>query len=391
MAVSPLPQDLRPTRANVNLAALRQNCRAVVQRARPTGCSVLVAVKADAYGHGLLPVAKVLADEGIDWLGVAIAEEGLRLRAAGLKTPILILGGAIEGSEAAAVEGGLTPVLYRMRSAERLATLAKDRGQSVRVHLKVDTGMNRLGVPVPELAAFLDRLEQLGGLEIDGVMTHLAEAEARERGMTAQQLEAFAASLTMIRARGHKPRWIHAANSAALLTGQRLEGEEGASLVRPGLMLYGCTPGPGLEAGWNLEPVMSFETEISFLKSVPSGARLSYGATWEAARPSRIATLPVGYGDGYARALGNRADVLVRGQRAPVVGRVCMDLCLVDVTDVPEVAEGDPVVLLGRQGDAQIKAEELAAHLDTIPYEILCSISPRVPRTYTDRPRSELR
>jgi alanine racemase len=343
-----------------------------------------VAVKADAYGHGLLPVARVLSEEGVDWLGVAIVEEGIRLREVGIETPILVLGGVIEGSEAAALDARLTPVLYRAGSAERFAALARTRGREVAVQLKVDTGMNRLGVPTRDLASFLDRVEALEGLRIDGVMTHLAEAEAGPSGMTSAQLDSFAAALELVSSRGHRPRWVHAANSAAVLIGQGLSGQGTANLVRPGIMLYGCTPRSGLEESWDLEPVMAFETAISFLKEVPVGARLSYGATWEARRVSRIATLPVGYGDGYARALGNRAEVLIRGQRAPVVGRVCMDLCLVDVTDIEGVDEGDLVTLLGRQGAAQVTAEELAGHLETIPYEILCSISPRVPRIYSD-------
>ena len=376
--------DLRPTRARVSLSALRHNCRQVLARTRPAKTSLLVAVKADAYGHGLLPVAGALSEEGVDWLGVAIVEEGIRLREAGIETPILVLGGAIEGSEAAALDARLTPVLYRAGSAERFAALARTRGREVAVQLKVDTGMNRLGVPARDLASFLDRVEALEGLRIDGVMTHLAEAEAGPSGMTSVQLDSFAAALKLVSSRGHRPRWVHAANSAAVLIGQGLSGQGTANLVRPGIMLYGCTPRSGLEESWDLEPVMAFETAISFLKEVPVGARLSYGATWEARRVSRIATLPVGYGDGYARALGNRAEVLIRGQRAPVVGRVCMDLCLVDVTDIEGVDEGDLVTLLGRQGAAQITAEELAGHLETIPYEILCSISPRVPRIYSD-------
>jgi alanine racemase len=368
----------------VNLAALRHNFRLVVERTRSEGVSVLAAVKADAYGHGLLEVSSVLAEEGVDWLGVAMVDEGLRLRAGGLQTPILVLGGTDDGTEEAAVEASLTPVLYRLASAQRLAALAAAHGGPVSVHLKVDTGMNRLGIPLGDLAAFLDQLDALGGLRVDGVLTHLAEAEMGDRGMTADQLQDFAGALATIRERGHNPRWVHAANSAALLTGQRLVGDCAASLIRPGIMLYGCSPAQGLAQGWDLQPVLSFETAVAFLKDVPTGALLSYGATWKAERPSRIATLPVGYGDGYMRALGNRADVLIRGQRAPVVGRVCMDLCLVDVTDIEGVCEGDSVVLIGRQGEAEITASELADHLGTISYEVLCSLSCRVPRIYSD-------
>lgn len=374
----------RPTLARIDLAALRHNAREVLKRTRSQGLEVLAAVKADAYGHGLVPVAKALAEVGVDWLGVAIVEEGLQLREAGVDLPILVLGGVGDGAEEVALAARLTPVLYRGRSADRLAALARASGQAVSVHIKVDTGMNRLGVPLRDLSAFLDHMEALGCLRIDGVMTHLVEAETGARGMTSAQLERFAAAVSMIRGRGHNPRWVHAANSAALLTGQGGGADLGASLVRPGIMLYGAAPSEGLALDWGLAPVLTFETAVSFLKEVPVGSVLSYGATWRAERPSRIATLPVGYGDGYSRSLGNRADVLIRGQRAPLVGRVCMDLCLVDVTDIEGVCEGDPVVLLGRQGEALITASELALHQGTISYEVLCSIAPRVPRVYCD-------
>lgn len=373
----------RPTLARIDLAALRHNGRTVLERCRRSGLSVLAAVKADAYGHGLVPVSKALVDIGVDWLGVAIVEEGLQLRESGVDLPVLVLGGLSDGSEAVALAARLTPVLYREQSAERLAALGRDRSEPVGVHLKVDTGMNRLGVPLRDLAAFLDRLESLGSLRIEGVMTHLAEAEAGDAGRTASQLANFGEAISMLRGRGHKPRWIHAANSAAVLIGPAEPPSFASSLVRPGIMLYGAAS-EGLAAGWGLRPVLTFETAISFLKDVPRGSKLSYGATWQAERPSRIATLPVGYGDGYSRALSNRADVLVRGQRAPVVGRICMDLCLVDVTDVPGVYEGDSVVLLGRQGACEISAGELSGLQQTIPYEVLCSIAPRVPRVYSE-------
>ncbi|MEE2830447.1 MAG: alanine racemase [Myxococcota bacterium] len=377
----PIPR-FRPTRARVDLEALRHNCRVVLQRVAPSGATVMAAVKADAYGHGLVPVSRILVAEGVAWLGVAIVEEGLRLRRAGIDTPILVLGGILDGAEEVSVEAGLTPVVYRQRSIEALAAIAGARGEVLDVHLKVDTGMNRLGVPLAELDDFLRRIEALGNLRIDGVLTHLAEAERSEGGMTEAQIRAFEGAVSDIRARGHQPRWVHAANSAALLTGRRLDDGPAQTLVRPGILLYGCAPDPALEEAWPLKPVLSFETAVSFLKEVPAGSRLSYGATWEAQRPSRIATLPVGYGDGYVRALGNRAEVLVRGRRAPVVGRVCMDLVLADVTDIPGVEEGDPVVLLGPQGEEEITAAELAGLLETIPYEVICSISPRVPRSY---------
>jgi len=376
----------RPTVARVDLAAIRRNLGTMRARLSGAGVSILAAVKADAYGHGLLPVARALSEEGVDWLGVALTEEGLELRRAAISTPILVLGGFADGSEPRALDAGLTPVLYRSASARALNAIAARRQIPVGVHLKIDTGMNRLGVPMAELPAFLDLLDDLEHVYIDGVMTHLAEAEAADTEFTEGQLAAFARAIGQVRSRGHRPRWLHGANSAGVMTHQGLAEPAGCNLVRPGLALYGIAPDDRLEGVWPLEPALSFESAISFLKRVPAGAKASYGLTWTARRPTKLATLPVGYGDGYLRAFGNRAEVLIRGRRAPVVGRVCMDLCLVDVTDVPRVREGDRAILLGSQSGQRIGAGELARLVDTIPYEIICAISPRVPRVYRDEP-----
>jgi alanine racemase len=375
----------RPTVARVDLGALRHNHREVRRRLASTGCAVLAPVKADAYGHGLVPVARTLADEGVDWFGVALLEEGLELRANGIDCPILVLGGLPDGSEVTAADAGLTPVVYRSPSVRALNAIAARRQMPIGVHLKVDTGMNRLGVPVAELSAFLDLLDGMEHVYIDGLMTHLAVAESEDPTFTVGQLRAFAGAIDAVRARGHHPRWIHAANSAGMMTNRSLPAPHAANLARPGIALFGVPPDAALAGAWDLRPVMSFESAITYLKDIPAGARVSYGLTWGASRPTRLATLPVGYGDGYLRVFGNRGHVLVRGHRAPVVGRVCMDLCMVDVTDVPGVQEGDRAILLGRQGDEEISAVDLAAHADTIPYEILCTISPRVPRLYHGR------
>ena len=382
--MSARPHRFRPTVARIDLGALRHNCQLVRRRLDGSGTAVMAAVKADAYGHGLVPTARVMADEGIDWLGVAIVEEGMALRQAGITLPILVLGGFADGSEPEAIQAGLTPVVFRAASARALNAVAARTGDRIGIHLKVDTGMNRLGVPRGLLGNFLDLLEGLDHLYVDGLMTHLAQAERTDDDFTEYQLDGFAAAQEELLQRGHRPRWIHAANSAAVLLGRGPTTSAAATLVRPGLALYGLSPDPALDEAWPLRPVMSFETGISFLKRVPAGARLSYGLTWTAERPTKIATLPVGYGDGYPRALGNRAEVIVRGVRAPVVGRVCMDLTLVDVTEVPGVQEGDRVVLMGAQGDSEVSAGELAALLGTIPYEVVVGVSPRVPRVERD-------
>jgi len=317
---------------------------------------------------------------------VAIVEEGLALRHGGVQAKILVLGGLADGSEALAVESGITPVVYRSASVRALNAMAARLGRTVPVHLKVDTGMNRLGVPMGHLASFLELLDGLEHITLDGVMTHLAEAEDAHGAFTEAQLTSFADAVKLVRRRGYSPHWLHVANSAAVMSRRAQDhlplDEFGRALVRPGIAVFGHAPDSGLEGAWPLRPVMAFESAISFLKKVPAGSEVSYGRTWRATRETKLATLPVGYGDGYFRCFGNQAHALVRGVRVPVVGRVCMDLTLLDVTDVPRVAEGDRVVLLGSNGDAEITAAELAAIAGTIPYEILCAVSPRVPRVY---------
>lgn len=383
-AVPPTPPQFRPTVARIDLSAIRHNCRVVRQHLPAADSRVLVAVKADAYGHGLLEVSRVLEEEGADWLGVALVEEGLALREGGLKLPILVLGGLMDGSEEAALAARLCPVLYRAESARFLNAAGVRRGQKVAVHLKVDTGMGRLGVPMRDLSDFLDLLAELPQIEVAGVLTHLAEAENPSAQFTDEQLQSFSVAVDVIRSRGHRPSWIHAANSAALMAGRHPDGSAGANLVRPGISIYGHPPDPALCAHWPLRPAMSLESVILYLKSVPKGHGISYGLTWRAERDTIVATVPVGYGDGYARALGNRAHVLVRGQRVPVIGRVCMDLTLLDVTDVVDARQGDAVVLIGSQGSECVTVSELAKLLGTIPYEVLCAISPRVPRIHQE-------
>ena len=372
----------RPTVARVDLRALRHNLQVVRERLPVGGGHVMAAVKADAYGHGLIPVAETLASEGVDWFGVAIVEEGLKLRAAGISQEILVLGGFLEGSHQAAMEAGLCPVLFRQGDVPELQNLAEQRGTPCKVHLKVDTGMHRLGVPMAELGEYLDFLSGFPDLIVDGVLTHLPDAENLADEFTVAQLRRFEEAVALVRARGHRPRWVHSANSAALMMGRHSPTPEFSTLYRPGIALYGEVGAAHLRGVWPLQPVLSLHTAVSFVKTVEAGAQLSYGRTWTAPRPSKIATLPVGYGDGYWRALGNQAFALVAGQRVPVVGRVCMDLTLVDVTDVPDAQEGDPVVLIGSQGDEIITAEELSSSLDTISYELLSGIGSRVPREY---------
>ena len=368
----------RPTWAEINLDHLAHNFR-LVKQAVGDAVAVMPAVKADAYGHGALACAAALEGAGADWFGVALPEEGEALRRAGITRPVLCLGGFWEGQEAALLAAQLTPVLYRLDLLERLDRAARRANQTAAYHLKVDTGMGRLGVPYAELAGFLDRGAGFTHLKLDGVMTHFASADQADKDeFTRLQMTRFESALAEINARGHRPAWVHEANSAASLAYPPSRG----NLVRPGGVLYGLwrdvvnPQTPRLD--WRA--VMRLRTRIIHLKSVARGTPLGYGGTFTTGRESLIATLAVGYEDGLPRALSNRGRVLVRGQFAPIVGRVSMDLTLIDVTDIDGAALNDEVTIIGEQGGREISAEEVAALAGTISYEITCRLSERVPR-----------
>jgi len=368
----------RPTRAEIDLGALTRNYQTL--RAAAPGVDVLAVVKADAYGHGAVPVSRALEAAGVRFLGVALVEEGLVLREAGLQSDILVLGGAYEGGWEAMLEQRMVPVVFRPEHLTALEAAARARGTRARAHLKVDTGMGRLGVLPADVPAFLEAARGCQRVELEGLCSHFANADLADAGLTAQQIARFRTALGQMRAAGFDPRWRHLSNSAGLLALPEARDGVEMNLARPGLALYGLSPAPWLRPPRVLEPVLGWKTAVVHLKSVPAGTPISYGSTWTAPRPSRIATLPVGYADGWSRLLSNRGAVLVRGRRAPIVGRVCMDLCMVDVTDVPGVEVGDEVVLLGRQGAEVQDAHQLAALEGTIAYDVLCAIGARVPR-----------
>lgn len=337
------------------------------------------AVKADAYGHGAVNCARALERAGARWFGVALPEEGVTLRDAGITSSILCLAGFWEGQEDLMVSRWLTPAIFRLDLLRALAGEARRAGVIADYHLKVDTGMGRLGVPYSELGDFLDGAAELDGVRLDGVMSHLASADdPREQEFTQDQIGRFNNAVDAVRAAGHRPTWIHLANSA----GAHAYSASRGNLVRIGGTLYGLwrdvTDHSIEPLDWR--PVMSVFTRIMFLKTVPAGARLGYGGTFSTERESRIATLALGYEDGLSRARSNRGKVIIRGQFAPIIGRVSMDLTLVDVTDVPGAEVGDEVVIIGSQGSNQITAEEVAAEIGTISYEVTCSLSNRVPR-----------
>ncbi len=359
--------QIRPTTAHVDLTRLHHNAALLRARVAP-GVKLLAPVKGDAYGHGLVRVGEALQDR-VDFFGVALVEEGKALRAAGVHTPVLCLGGVGHDGAEAALEHDLTPMLFDLDCAEALDRAAKRRGRPVAVHLKVDTGMGRLGVPPGDWESFLDRLADHSWLRVEGICTHFAAAD-EDPTFTLEQARRFDRALLAARSRAFDPHIVHLANSAALLAYPQLHRD----MVRPGLALYGVSP---LSGDHGLLPVMRVSTQVLFVKNVPRGSGVGYGRTWKAPRPTRLATLPVGYADGYPRSLSNRGEVVIHGHRCPVRGRVCMDLLMVDVTEVPTtVRPGDEVELLGEQ----MPASRLAELADTIPYEILAGFSERVPR-----------
>lgn len=369
----------RPTFAEIDLKALEFNYSALRKKVSK-GVKFLAVVKADAYGHGAIPVSLKLERLGVDYLGVAISEEGIELRKQGIKTPILILGGVYHNEDIERLlKFNLTPVVFREESLRYISNLAKRRKRRIKVHLKVDTGMNRLGVPFDYWSEFLSILKKYPEVEVEGIMSHFSMVD--EDDFTHKQWMKFEKALEMARQKGIHYEYFHMANSSTILSFPEYCG----NFVRPGIMLYGAYPSASLMGLIKLKPVMTLKSSIHHLKWISAGERISYGGTFITKRRSHIATIPIGYGDGYSRFLSNKGEVLIHGRKAPIVGLVCMDFFMVDVTDIPDVKIGDEVILIGKQKGKRITVEEVAQKIGSIPYEVLCSIGKRVPRKYLDK------
>ena len=369
----------RPTWAEIDLNALAQNLRVVRERIGPT-VKIMAIVKANAYGHGAVECAQRLEAEGADWFGAATPEEGIELRLAGIIQPILCLGGFWENQERDCIEHRLVPVVYRLDMMASLDKAAAALGAVADVHVKIDTGMGRLGIRYDQVREFAERMKDFKNIRVDGLMTHLAAAEDRScEPLTNNQVARFESAVALFRELGIEPEHKHLANSAGIFDQTSAYG----TMVRPGGVLYGLwrdVLDPAREHNAKFQPVMSVKSHISLLKRVPAGETIGYGCTFEASRPTLVATLPIGYHDGYMRGLSNRGRVLVRGTYGSVIGRVSMDMTLIDVTNVPDVAVGDVVTLIGTDGAHSVTAEDLAKIAGTISYEVTCGISNRVPR-----------
>jgi alanine racemase len=365
----------RPTVAEIHLSALRHNCR-ILQALLPAGASLLGVVKANGYGHGSVPVAKTLFEAGASMLGIASVEEGIELREAAVSGPALVLGDVDADMAAEAHAHGLSAALFRAGQIELFARVGEAAGRRFPVHLKIDTGMGRLGFFPEDVGAVVERLRSERWIAVEGFMTHLSSADGTGQAdidFTRQQLRLFESAAGAVRTAFGDGVLVHALNSAGLI-GFR---DFAFDMARPGIALYGSLPAEGLGADLGLKPVMRLVSRIVSLKKMPAGHPVSYGRLFSAPTPRVIAVVPIGYADGYHRCLTNTAWMGVLGHRAPVAGRVCMDLTMIDVTGIPGVKVGSEVVVMGDGGPT---ADELATLAGTIPYELLTQVGRRIPR-----------
>ncbi|MFW6264742.1 MAG: alanine racemase [Bacillota bacterium] len=366
----------RPVWAEINLNNLKHNLHQIKEKLDPKTV-IMAVVKADAYGHGVIPVSKALIEEGVDRLAVALPEEGRELRKAGFKLPIHVLGELLPAQYKIILEYDLIPTIARNDSLEAINDLAGEKGLRKKIHIKIDTGMGRIGLQVNQALDFISEAYNLKNIEIEGIMTHFATADEEDKEYSFWQWERFTYVLKELEKLNIDIPYKHASNSAAIIELSNFQ----LNMVRPGIALYGLPAAEHLES-IELKPVLSWKARIDFIKEVPRGTAISYGATYRTEKKSLIATVPLGYADGYSRLLSNKGYVIINGQKAPIRGRICMDQFMIDLSGIDNVSVGDELVLIGTQGNEEITASDLAKMAETINYEILCNISSRVPRKY---------
>ncbi|MEW6724867.1 MAG: alanine racemase [Bacillota bacterium] len=368
---------MRPVWAEIDVAKFVHNLRQL--RKAAGGTDLMAVVKADAYGHGAVPLARAAVEAGARYLGVAIVEEGVELREAGITAPILVLGASPPEQALMVVEYNLTQTVASPELVRALGEAAGQRGRIALVHLKLETGMGRIGVaPGPQLDSLLTEIQATPGIRLEGVFTHLAAADQADQTYSRLQMRAFESGLRQVQAAGFRGIIRHVSNSAGIiaLPGARYD------LVRAGISLYGYFPSSEVRRDLDLRPVLSWKARISHVKEVPAGYSVGYGCTYHTQYPTTIATVPLGYADGFPRLLSNRGEVLVRGVRCQLVGRVCMDQIMLDVGKIDGVQSGEEAVIIGQQGNERLTADDLARGVGTISYEILTGIQKRVPRVY---------
>lgn len=372
----PHPPTYRPTWAEVDLGAIRYNFL-LVKRIVGSSVKILVAVKANAYGHGLIEVSKTLANCGVDYLGVGTVDEAIKLKKAHLGVHILNLTSITMHEIEPVLKFKIIQTVPDINSARAINKMAKRKGIAAKVHLKIDTGMGRLGVWHNDTVNFVKQILKLKHLIVEGIFTHFAAAD-EDPTFTNGQIKNFLSLLKELDDMGVYIRYKHAANSAAVINYKSSH----FNIIRPGIMIYGLYPNINLKRKIRLKPALTLKSRVSSVKYTPSGRRIGYGGTYLTKKDTKIAIVSVGYGDGYNRLLSNKGEVLIKGKRAPVVGRVCMDQIIVDAGNNSKIVPGDEVVLIGRQDKEQITAEEIATVCHTIPYEVACWINSRVPRVF---------
>ena len=370
----------RPTWVEIDLNALKHNLLAIKKQVGQH-VKIMGIVKADAYGHGDYEVSRVLLNNSVEMIGIAILEEGIQLRDKGIKAPLLLLGGIFEEQIDDVIQYNLTPTAYDLKLADMLSKKANYFNKVVKVHVYVDTGMGSIGVRYDKAVEFIRSLQGMKNLSIDGIYTHFSCSDEKESEYTHLQIKRFRDVLVALDAINVCIPLRHMANSGAIIS----YPDAYFNMVRPGLSLYGLYPSEDMPKTISIKPVMSFKTRAIHIKDMKPGDTVSYGRTYKITKPTRVATLPLGYDDGYNRLLSNQGKVIIKGVKVPIIGRICMDQCFVDVSDIKDVSVGDEVVLYGSQGKETISIESIAKQLNTIPYEVTCSISKRVPRIHINQ------
>lgn len=364
--------------AQIDLDAIENNVKEIKKCLRPE-TKMLAVVKADAYGHGAVEVSKICLYNGADWLGIATCEEGVALRQSNIPVPILILGYTVANQLETVIEYDLTQTVFSYEMAQLVSDTAVRMGKTAEVHIKIDTGMGRIGfLPNEESLKIIDKIFALPNIKVTGIFTHFSTADETDKQFTKTQFERFLYMTEGLEKMGHRGLIRHCANSGAIIDMPELQ----LDMVRAGIILYGMLPSTEVGDTLHLKPAMSLKTHVSYVKEVEADVPIGYGRTYYTDKPSKIATVPIGYADGYSRAFSNRARVIVNGEYANVVGNVCMDQTMLDVTHIKNIKMGDEVTVMGVCGDKEIPAEELAGLSSTINYEIVCNVGKRVPRVY---------
>lgn len=377
-------ENIRPVWLEVDLDAIAHNVR-IIKQVVGKNTQIIAVVKANAYGHGAVEVSETLLENGVTMLGVGVIEEGIVLREAGIKAPILICGLTMNDQIEPLVMYNLTATVCQLKTIQILSRIASKNKKRARVHIKIDTGMGRLGIPTTDTLNFVKKISQMKNIEIEGIFTHFAATNEEDGNYTRRQFEKYEKALLELERERINIPLKHVANSAAILNSPSFH----LNAVRPGIIIYGLFPWPETKRTVQLKPAAEFKTKIVFLKEVPAGKSIGYGRTYTTTKPTRIATLPVGYADGYSWLLSNNGEVLVRGERAPIIGKICMDLCMIDVTHIGGVQIGDEVVLWGKQGSRMVSVQEIAQRTGNIVYEVICMVDKeRVPKVFIKNGKS---